>query len=294
VALPALYLKRALGIPTILDWADWYGRNGTATERGPWIRLLMEPVETFCEEVFHPLADGCVAMGEPLFNRALSAGVPEDRMLNLLHGCDPNGLVPIDAKRARQRLPGLSQRGYLLGYLGVMRRSSAQLLLRAFELIKRRAGETCRLVLIGNPRLAIADYVPPDCREDVIETGWVSYGELNLYLAACDLLLLPFVRTTATSNIWPSKLNDHLSVGRPTLGTRMDILESTFDRNRIGLLTEDNPEDFAEACMHLLEDPELRTEMGQNARSLAEGELSWNFLTHRLEDFYSRLISARS
>ena len=292
VALPALYMKRARGIPTILDWADWYGRGGTASERSPSIRVWMEPLETFCEEVFHPLADGCVAMGEPLVERAVSVGVPRDRILNLLHGCDPDGLQVIDVAEARSRLTALSSDDCVLGYLGVLRPNSARLLFDAFRLVREKVDGPCRLVLVGNHKLRLSDYLPADGTTDVVETGWVSYEELNLYLAASDILLLPFVKTTATNNIWPSKLNDYVTVGRPVVGTKMDIMESTFRQHQIGVLTEDRAQAFSEGCLRLIADAPLRRQLGENARALAEGELSWSRLVDRLEQFYYELIDA--
>lgn len=293
VALPALWFKRAWGVPVVLDWADWYGRGGTAHERSARIRWFMEPVETFCEEFFHPRADACVAMGEPLAERAAGVGIPRERILNLLHGCDPEGLTPYPVDAARSRLAGLPNDAFVLGYVGVMRQTTAELLFPAFRLLRRRAGCPVKLVCAGNHKLKdFWDYVPADCAEDVVETGWISYEALNLYLSACDVTVLPFRRTVATDNIWPSKLNDYLAVGRPTVGTAMRILQPLFQQHAIGLLTADEPEAFAEGCLQLLHDPAARQRMGENARRLAEGELSWSRLVDRLEQFYAGLLAA--
>ncbi len=292
VALPALWLKRTQGIPVILDWADWYGRGGTAHERTRWIRLFMEPVETFCEEKFHPLADGCVAMGEPLLERAAALGIPRDRMINLLHGCDPEGLTPYPVDAARSRLQGLPKEGFVLGYVGVMRKTTAELLFPAFQRLRQQAGCPVKLVCAGNHKLPdFWSYVPADCAADVVETGWISYEELNLFLSASDVMVLPFRRMTATDNIWPSKLNDYLAVGRPTVGTDMRILRPVFAQHQIGLLTADEPQAFADGCLRLLHDAPLRQQMAANARALAEGELSWQHLVDRLEQFYQELVS---
>jgi hypothetical protein len=118
VALPALWLKRRAGLPVILDWADWYGRGGTATERGRLLSTFMHPVETFCEEAFHPLADGVVAMGEPLLERAAALGVPRERMINLLHGCDHEGLTAHPVDQARSRLERVPERRLRPGLRG--------------------------------------------------------------------------------------------------------------------------------------------------------------------------------
>lgn len=294
VALPALWLQRTRHLPVVLDWADWYGRGGTAHERSRGIRWAMEPVETWCEEVFHPLADGCVAMGEPLLARALALGMPRERVINLLHGCDPAGLTPYPVDEARRRLPALPKDGFVLGYVGVMRATTAELLFPAFQRIRRQAGRRCVLVCAGNHKLKdFHRYVPADCADDVVETGWISYQDLNWYLSAADVTVLPFKRMTATDNIWPSKLNDYLAVGRPTVGTSMRILQPVFDQHAIGLLTDDTPSAFADGCLQLLADEIGRERMAHNARSLAEGALSWNSLVQQLEQFYLALLGSR-
>lgn len=293
VAFPALYLQRVCRVPVVLDWMDWYGRGGTATERGTLLSAVMGPVETFFEERFHPLADGCVAMGEPLLERALSQGIPRDRTLNLLHGCDIEGITPVDAHQARLQVGNLPLDGFVLGHLGVLRQANAKLLLQAFDLVKKKIEAPCKLVLIGNHKLGqLEDLVPPRCRADVVETGWISYHDLNLYLAASDLLLLPFKKAVSTDSIWPSKFNDYLAAGRATVATNMRVLEPTFEQELVGVIACDEPQEFALACLRLLDDTPLRNQMARNARALAEGELSWQNIVDRLEAFYFELIEA--
>ena len=64
-----------------------------------------------------------------------------------------------------------------------------------------------------------------------------------------------------------------------------------FREHNIGLLADDNPEDFAEATLSLLEDQALREEMGSNARWVAEEQLSWKKLTDQLETFYHKILN---
>ncbi|MCA9870691.1 MAG: glycosyltransferase, partial [Anaerolineae bacterium] len=155
----------------------------------------------------------------------------------------------------------------------------AELLFQSLRLLKRMVKRPVKVVCAGNHKLPdIRSYVPDDCKDDLIETGWISYEELNLFLSSSDIMVLPFRRMTATNNIWPSKLNDYLAVGRPTVATDMRILRPIYDQYDIGLLTDDTPQAFAEGCARLLQDPASRQRMSINARALAEGDLSWNSL----------------
>ena len=119
----------------------------------------------------------------------------------------------------------------------------------------------------------------------------ILFAVLILFLAASDVLLLPLAKSIATDNIWPSKLNDYLAAGRPTVGTKLRVLEPVFRKQKIGLLTADNPEQFADGCVRILQDDQMRVEMGHNARQLAEGDLSWDRLVPQLAHFYRGLIA---
>ncbi|HNS03771.1 MAG TPA: glycosyltransferase family 4 protein [Anaerolineae bacterium] len=294
VALPALWLKITQGTPTILDWADWYGRGGTASERGRIIRTFMQPVETFCEETFYPWADAVVAMGEPLLERAAALGIQRQRMITLLNGCDPEGLTPYSVEEARSRLTTVPRGAFVLGYVGVMRATTAKLLFSALSLIKQMIPQPVKVLCVGNHKLKdFWSFVPADCREDVIETGWIDYDDLNVYLSASDVMVLPFQRMIATDNIWPSKLNDYLAVGRPTVATNMRILRPLFNAYDIGLLTEDTPLAFAQGVVTMLLSPDVRARQSLSARALAEGELSWEHQAGQLEQFYIKLIGSR-
>lgn len=294
VAGPGLYLRGTHRVPLVLTWADWFGRGGKGTERGRGISLVMGPIENWCEEYFYPRADWVIAMGDPLVERAVEVGVRKERILNLLHGCDPKGIVPMTVQEARTQLGGLPLDAQVIGYLGVLRPSSAELLFAAFSIIRRQAAGPCKLVMIGNHKLNLDDFIPADCRADVIETGWLSYEDVNLYLSASDILALPLKRAVATDNVWPSKFNDYLAAGRATVATSMRVLESLFQSHQVGLLTDDDPSAFADGCLRLMADAPQRLQMGKNARALAEGELSWESTVDRLEQFYIRVLDASS
>jgi glycosyltransferase involved in cell wall biosynthesis len=292
VAIPALQYQKRYKIPLVFTWADWFGRNGKGSERGALLGRMMNPIETFCEEHFMPKGYRIIAMGEPLLERALSIGIPRERLSLLLHGCDVSGMMGMTTREARLKLGRFNGSDPILGYIGVMRPSSARLLMAAFREIRRRAYPSCKLLIIGNTKLAIEDFIAEDIRDHVVKTGWLAYDQINLHLAACDLLLLPLEKAVATNNVWPSKLNDYLSIGRPTVATDMRSIRPIFEQYGIGTLTEDNPMAFAGGCISLLGNESSRNTMGQNARKLAEGPLSWNSLVDQLETFYRDTIKA--
>jgi len=290
VSLPGLLLSKIGRRPLFFTWADWFGRGGKGQGRGRKIGKLAAPLETFFEDHIYPKADYCIAMGEPLADRAKSLGIPKGKIGVLLHGCDPERIQPLLKDEARRSIPGLSEETVALGYLGVLRPENAELLFHSFRRIGSKMNRPCRLILIGNTKLNWRPYVPYVYGSEIQETGWLSYKEINNYLSACDLLLLPLRKEIWTDNVWPSKINDYLSAGRPIVSTKINVLEPLFSKNNIGKLCADNPVEFADSCLSLLHDPVSQRAMSVNARLLAEGELSWKTIVSTLEQYYLRIL----
>ncbi len=291
VVLPSIFAQKARRVPMVLDWCDWWGRGGTNTERAnPVVRAAMGPLETFFEEAFRGFPDGTTALGQPLYERALQNGVPPERAIELGQGCDLEGIKPLDIAEARRQV-GLPEDAVTLGYLGVLRHKNLPFLLDIVESVRRRSQKDVKLLLIGNHKVDLTPAWQRGARDFIVETGWITYEQVAAYLGASDLLLLPLLDTVANNKIWPSKLNDYLSAGRPIVSTRMDVLEDLWQRRLPGLLAgNDDPECFADAVLTLLANPYLRTELGANARRAAEEEYDWMTLTAKLEQFYERVL----
>jgi polysaccharide biosynthesis protein PslH len=60
------------------------------------------------------------------------------------------------------------------------------------------------------------------------------------------------------------------------------------------LLIVDEPRAFADAVLRLLADRERRLELGRKGRALVERQYRWETVVGQLEDFYERLLAARS
>lgn len=291
VVLPSVYAQKAHKLPLVLDWCDWWGRGGTNTERAnPLVRKLMAPVETFFEEAFRGYPDGTTTLGMPIYRRALAMGILEDRVIELGQGSDLESIRPMDLVEARRQV-GLPEAGFYLGYLGVLRHKNLPFLLDIVEAVRRSSGQDVKLLLIGNHKVDLTPAWQRGAQDYLVETGWIEYDEVRAYLGASDVLLLPLLDTVANNKIWYSKTNDYLAAGRPIVSTSMEVLVDLWERRRPGLLAgKDDPEQFASAVLTLLNEPDLRRELGINARRTAEEEFDWEQLTATLEGFYEQVL----
>ena len=288
VILPALVLRNRRKIPLIIDWGDWWGRGGTIYERNGSgiLDRLFAPVETYFEEAFLTRANGVSVLSKALEKRALSLGVQRDRLMKTDNGTDTENLKPIKRTSARDRL-GLDLETPIVGYLGLIMKKDEELLISCFKEILRNRPDT-RLCIIGNSNFSPKPkWVQSN---QVFYTGVISYEDLNLYLAACDVMLLPLRNSIANAGRWPYKVCDYMAAGCAIVATSVGDMAYLFADGQKGILAKDDAQSLAEAVAQVLGDEKLKDELGQNARRYAEEHLDWKIQTTKLEEFYSRFI----
>jgi glycosyltransferase involved in cell wall biosynthesis len=128
----------------------------------------------------------------------------------------------------------------------------------------------------------------------VLETGEIKEKEIPIYLSACDLLVLPMENNTANNGRWPSKINDYLASGKPIVSTPISDIKTMFEREKIGILAQDNPEDFSNAILKLLKDKDLQIQLGERGEKYARKKLNWELLVNDLNKFYKKVLENKN
>jgi glycosyltransferase involved in cell wall biosynthesis len=298
VILPALYARRQshkISGKLVIDWADWWGRGGVQAERtNNFARAIYGPIETFFEEAFRTRADGTTVISQALRERALRLGVPEDPLLMLPQGCEPEAIQPFDHQTARTAL-GLPIGEFVVGYRGTLTIREVDLLMEALVLARKQIPNLRFLagnVVVTSSAISFRQAADKYWGEWITETGWVPYEQLGLQLAVCNVFVLPmYLNSISNQAKWPSKINDFLSAGRPVVATRVKELTSLF-RHEIGVLTDDDPASLAQGLIQIAQQPAQAEYYGRQARALAEGELNWTRVTEQLETFYVKVINS--
>ena len=113
----------------------------------------------------------------------------------------------------------------------------------------------------------------------------VTQKELVSHLAAADVLISPRVRHRATEVMFPCKFAEYLALGKPVIVCNVDETARLVRQHHCGLVSEPGPAALAETIWAAsnLTRAELN-QMGQNARRLAERELSWDDIGRKYAD----------
>jgi glycosyltransferase involved in cell wall biosynthesis len=286
VSLPALWGRRASGAVWVADWTDWWGRGGATTEReGRLVQSLIGPLEEWFEEKPRPRADGTVVISRALCRRAEQLGIDGRHILYLPPGADPAAIRTTSTQAARSAC-GLPAGSPLVGYLGNIYQRDADLL---FQTLAALRAPDARLLMVGEPGCRI----PANVKDRVTVTGRISFEKMVDHLSACDVLALPLSDSIANRGRWPSKVNEYVAVGRPTVACDVGDVAGLLRDNDIGLLVRPDATEFAAKIDELLADPARAAAMGDRAREIARTTYSQDAVAERLEDFYCKTIATR-
>jgi glycosyltransferase involved in cell wall biosynthesis len=291
VIYPALALRKR-GVPLFLDWADWFGSGGSIEERpNPMIRMLLRPFEDYYETHFRKTPHGTTVICQTLAQRAINLGIPENEICILPNGFNIEDWNPIPVQQART-LVNLEHSEYLVGYLGSFFPNDAELTINTVNQLNA-TDQQIKLVHVGHSNYHIKDRVknPPS----VIETGPVSFQEMQTFLSACDVLLLPFTNSPANNGRFPLKFSNYLACGRPIVATQVGDIPGYIKQFNLGTVTYARPEALVKAIIDLKGHPEFRSKFGQAALELSQDpQESWLSRAEKLTNFYIDQIEGQN
>ena len=113
---------------------------------------------------------------------------------------------------------------------------------------------------------------------NVTFTGFVSNRALPAYQAAADVLLMPYGRAISGSSggnsaaiCSPMKMFDYLASGRAILSSDLAVIHEVLNERNAVFAPPDDLSGWREALSGLLNDPDLRRRLGDQARKDATG-----------------------
>lgn len=127
-----------------------------------------------------------------------------------------------------------------------------------------------------------------DCRAEFV--GYLPHSLMAAYLIKSDVLVNSFVRKAPQSIV--TKIGDYLAAGKPMINTCMSPeFRSKVEADGFGVNIEpEDPAILAGAILELKEQPEMRRQMGENARRIAESEFDRPVSYQRIVELISGLL----
>jgi glycosyltransferase involved in cell wall biosynthesis len=116
-----------------------------------------------------------------------------------------------------------------------------------------------------------------------------SYEEVNSFLSSCHTGVLFSSDNAARQMGTPAKLFNYMSVGLPIVVNANGGWTEIVEKERVGLLTSDDPRDFGETISSLISSPKLMREFAFNGLDLVLRKYNWDISAGILLKAYENL-----
>jgi glycosyltransferase involved in cell wall biosynthesis len=257
-------------------------------KRGLFWRLLL-----LAERLTFKLADVSIATNESYRRIAIErGGMPPDRVFVVRSGPDIDRVKPLPPDPSWR-----NGRTYVVGYVGVISQSEGlDLLLASVEYIVRRRGRTdIQFVLVGGgPEWEAIEQLcrKMNLQEFVTLTGRVDDKTLFTILSTADVCVNSDRATTMNDISTMNKIMEYMAVGKPIV--QFDVTEGRHSAQESSLYAKANdPVDFADKILELIEDPERRARMGEFGKRRVHDVLAWHKEQPKLLRAYDKLFELR-
>lgn len=291
-ALPALTASRRLGIPFTYEVRGLWEVTG-ASEKPGWEESerykFSERMETFVARN----ADHVFAITVQIKEELVRRGVEASKISLLPNSVDTSEFTPMPPYlplRAKWNLPAdvpvIGYAGSLVHYEGLSD------LLKATRRVMD-AGREVRLVLVGDgPELSNLKAEVNDLQltKAVIFTGRVPAAEIPKYISIFDVMPCPRTSLPVTELVSPLKPLEAMASGKALVLTSIAPLRDLAgDDARAVVVEHSNPSSLADGILRLLDDPELRQELGRRARLWAVQTRTWNLVGQQAARAYDQV-----
>jgi glycosyltransferase involved in cell wall biosynthesis len=186
-------------------------------------------------------------------------------------------------------------RRFMVGYVGVISKlEGLDLLLAAVDHIVRKRHRTdIQFVVVGSGpewRSIVRMSIEMDLREYVTFTGRVDDVTLFTILSTADLCVNPDRVTPMTDISTMNKIMEYMAFAKPIV--QFDVTEGRFSASKSSLYARTNdPVDFAEKILTLIDDEQLRATMGAFGLQRVRESLAWHHEEPQLLAAYEALFA---
>jgi glycosyltransferase involved in cell wall biosynthesis len=282
------------------DWCDHFGEGGFRDTydlyrmRALYRRLgkLPRKLVDYLEKDVRRRASAVTVISRYLLDRAVQFGIDPGKITIIRGSVDTAKVKPIDKCEARDKV-GIGRDQHIVTFLGTGQ-FDVDVALSAFGVVSHQMPDA-RFLLVGKKTEPLDRIVNKlSLSGKVISTGWCPQNDLINYLSSTDVFVLPMRDNAVNQARWPNKIGEYMAMARPTVCSRVGDVAELVDRERIGLVAENDPVQFGTTILALLKDSPLADEMGKRARRVAERQFDVAVQGSQIEQVYRCLVSEQA
>ena len=293
-AVIALALRDATQLPVVYEvrgfWEDtWLSRHvGTRDLKLSDRYLRTRALETHCMES----ADLVVTLGEAMRDEILERGVDPDKVIIVPNGVSEEFLQPLPDDQGKLRATlGIKPGQHVVGLVSsLVAHEGIGTLLEAVRILNDRGVRTRALIVGDGPERPALQRQAAALGIDAIFPGRVPMSQVRAYHAVLDVFVVPRTPDRVCQLVTPLKPIEAMASGLPVVVSGVKALSEIVNDKVTGLVSAPlDPAALADALSELLDSPDLRAELGANAREWVARDRTWAHNATRYREAYQRL-----
>ena len=240
-------------------------------------------------------ADAIIAVTDGIKRYLVRHGVDESKIQVIGNGANTDLFKPMDQNIVRSEL-GLDPVNKYICFVGNLAPwQGVEYLIQAAPLVLERIPEV-KFLIVG-------DGIIRDKLEKVVEnlglnndfifTGTVPYEDVPKYINASNVCVAPFIQARNEKiGLSPLKIYEYLACGKPVVASNIKGVGDFLENSNSGIaVTPEDPDELYDAIIKLLEDKQLRKQMGENGRELVVSNHSWKDTAKKTIDVFETIIN---
>jgi glycosyltransferase involved in cell wall biosynthesis len=272
-------------------WEDtWLSRHSATTasdlrQSDRYVRT--RALETHCMQA----ADLVVTLGEAMRDEIIERGVNPRDIVIVPNGVSAEFLQPLPDATQLKRDLGVKDGEYVVGLVSsLVAHEGIGTLLDAVKILNDRGLRTRALIVGDGPERAALQRQAAALGLDAIFTGRVPMAKVRDYHAVLDVFVVPRTPDRVCQLVTPLKPVEAMASGLPVVVSAVRALGELVKDTVTGLLAPPlDPAALADALQLLLDSPELRRKLGDNAREAVARDRTWEHNAARYREAYARL-----
>jgi glycosyltransferase involved in cell wall biosynthesis len=291
--LTAIGVARAMGVPSVYEVRGLW--EVTALSRDPAYSNSLHYAQAVRLETEACLgADRVIAITQALKDELIRRGVPAEKIDVVPNGVDTDRFRPLPRDIALAEKLGLKPEHVVVGYVGsILDYEGLDDLLRAVRLCVDRGHENLRVLIVGDGAAyeSCIDLAQDlNLNDYVIFTGRVPHGEVESYYSLVDIAPFPRKPLPVCEMVSPLKPFEAMAMGKCIIVSSVAALAEIIGDRPIGFVSEKGSiEALAQTISLVVNDGDLRAQVGEAARRFVILEHDWRALAHRVAQVYEKL-----
>jgi len=259
-------------ITTIFTAHGWGFSQGTPFLRKSLVVLAEKLVAKFCDKII------CVSEYDK--ELALKHKIAKPGKLIVIY----NGVEINKIQNANLKMQNYSSKVKIVFVGRLSGQKNPELLLQVFSELSQKTQDKTQVSLIGDgsKKEKLQDFIiKNNLKEKVTLLGSLPRENVFKILEQSDIFVL-----TSNYEGFPRTILEAMSCGLPIIASNVGGVREAVDKEVGFLIERGDKEALKKALIELIENPDLRKRMGQNARKRAEKEFSLEKMLEKTSEVY--------